>query len=130
MSETRFLSPGMKLAITLSLGLVAMAFILVVIPGFAIYQAGDFLFGRYFGVIHGDNLLPIAMLTQLLWAPAIPALYALVRKVARRLSANNPSTFSMPLRLGATLGFVGGLYAWAVILALFFHSQFGRLPGV
>lgn len=125
MSNSRFFTLGMKLAISAAFVLLASALMLFVLPGFVIYQAGDLPFGHHFGEVHGDSLLPIAMQTQLLWAPAIPVLYAAVRKSAHRIEANGSPRLTMQGKLGATLAFVCGLYAWAVLLASFFHSQSG-----
>jgi hypothetical protein len=127
MAEARFLTLGMKVALASALVLVAGAFVLFVLPGFAIYQAGDLPFGGHFGAIHGDNLLPIAMQVQLLWAPAIPIGYALVRRwLWSSATGARHSSSIRSLVSGAVFAII--LYAWAVLLAVFFHSQLGRFP--
>jgi hypothetical protein len=91
---------------------VVAANVLMVLPGYYLFMAGDLPFGRYLGPFHGDNWLPVAMQMQLLWAPALPAGWWVAQ---RRFG---PGVKGRSLALAAAIAAV-----WAVVLATLLHWQ-------
>ena len=124
--QPRFLTPGMKAALAASALLFFSCFFLFIIPGYWLYLAGDILFGHHFGLVHGDNLLFISMLTQLLVAAALPISYASVRRFVYRPAIHKPHGNPQLVKAGSALVFAGVLCIWVVLLAVYFHSQLGR----
>lgn len=122
----QFFTPGMRATLVASVLLVISCFFLFIIPGYWMYLAGDFPFGDQFGVVHGDNLLTISMLTQLLVAAALPITYACVRRFVYRPAIRKTNCSALFAKAGAALVFAGILCLWVVLLAVYFHSQLGR----
>ena len=119
-SKERWWSPGMGVAVAVAGLLMVSSLVLFVLPGYAVFIVGDMPFGRYFGHVHGDNWLPIAMQMQLLWAPMVPVAYALARRVARGVrSARGGGRITAAAVACGT--FAGGVYLWAVLLATALH---------
>jgi hypothetical protein len=114
-AKTAGMSRGLKACIFLAAALAGSSLFLLVLPGYYLYLAGDLPFGARFGRVHGDNLLPIAMQVQVLWAPMLPIAYALAARLHRRMAglAGLAAVTVLALCL---------LYGWAVVLAVMFHS--------
>ncbi len=109
MAQTR-MGATMKVALVLAVLLVVAANVLMVLPGYYLFLAGDLPFGRFLRPFHGDNWLPVAMQMQLLWAPVLPAgLWA-----AQRLSRRDARGRALLLAAAFAAG-------WAVVLATLLH---------
>jgi hypothetical protein len=103
---------AMKVALVLALLLVVAAGILMVLPGYYLFLAGDLPFGRFLGRFHGDNWLPVAMQMQLFWAPVLPASLWMARRLP--WAATRPRSWLVAAVLCAV---------WAVCLATLLHWQ-------
>lgn len=110
----------MRVAIAVAGLLMLASLVLFVLPGYAVFVAGDLPFGRFFGHLHGDNLLPVAMQMQLMWSPVVPVAYALARRAARKVRARRAGAQAASLA-AAVLVFAVCVYLWAVLLATAFH---------
>jgi hypothetical protein len=110
MTAQRRMGMPMKVALVLAVLLVIAANLLMVLPGYYLFLAGDLPFGRHMAPFHGDNWLPVAMQMQLLWAPVLPAGWWVAQ---RRFG---PGGQVKSLALAAALA-----AAWAVVLATLLH---------
>jgi hypothetical protein len=102
----------MKVALVVAVLLVVAANVLLVLPGYYLFLAGDWPFGRYLAPFHGDNWLPVAMQMQLLWAPMLPASWWAAQRWP------GPAD-----RLRSLLVAAGLCASWAVALATLLHWQ-------
>lgn len=105
----------LTISIVLALMLAGSSLVLFVLPGYYIYLIGDAVISPYLGHVHGDNLLPIAMQVQLLWAPALPLSTWFAQQFFRRA----PSRARLLQAFGLALLL---MYAWATTLAWVFHT--------
>lgn len=110
MTAQRKMGVPMKVALVAAVLLVIAANLLLVLPGYYLFRAGDLPFGRYLAPFHGDNWLPVAMQMQLLWAPVLPAAWWVAQK------------WFGPGHAARSLLLATGLAAcWAVALATVLH---------
>ncbi|MFZ4552548.1 MAG: hypothetical protein ACOYNB_12065 [Aquabacterium sp.] len=111
----------MTALIVLAMGLAVSSLVLFVLPGYYLFLVGDWLFGTQLGHIHGDNLLPIAMQVQMLWAPALPLSYAFARRFYLQRPGRTRMVFAVAMGMLT-------LYAWAAALAVVFHALMAEVP--
>jgi len=101
---------------TLALVLAGSSLVLFVLPGYGLYVAGDWAFGRWLGPVHSDHLLPNAMMMQILWAPALPVAAAVQWRWAQRCGPGGMRLIQ------AWVLFVAILIGWALALATLLHA--------
>ena len=77
---------GVGTAFAAAIGFTLLGFMLMGMPGMAVFYVGDMPFGGRMTPIHGDKYLEVGMWTNILWPLCIPLAQVFTMKVLSQAS--------------------------------------------
>jgi hypothetical protein len=115
---------GLGIALAAAIGFIFLGFMLMGMPGMAVFYVGDIPFGGHMNPIRGDRYLEVGMWTNILWPLCFPIAHLLRNKVVSDASSPEGQPRKSWMRVVVTLvTYTLVMYAWAVLIATLLHSQ-------